>query len=474
MVRAMHEAGFEVIMDVVYNHTCESGPEGPTICWRGLDNLSYYRRTKDKISRLYDTTGCGNTLDFTNTHVTTFAVDSLRYWAKRIGIDGFRFDLAATLARLDGEFTRYHPFLYALRSDLLLGNLKMIMEPWDCGPNGWRTGQFGIPFAEWNDRFRDCTRTFWLTDVERARGGETGDMTMQSMATRLCGSADLFATDPGRGSTASVNYVACHDGFTTADLTQYRHKHNEANGENNRDGSDNNHSVNFGHEGPCSDPIITQQRERAIMNMLSTLLLSLGTPMLLAGDEFGNSQNGNNNAYTQDNETTWLDWDWLYSTEQTAELKLFNLTSRLIALRKARDLYNHEDFFTRLSKIGLLKKSDRVLLICRTERRRMMRIGRIPRSDRSPCSCSPPDEPSLLILVNGSDENVRFHLPNDIEWEMIWSSAEIATNIPDRARRSRSWPSSMRKRRTNLPGDSATICSVSIPCIGRWMRMPTV
>ncbi|WP_343018895.1 isoamylase, partial [Bifidobacterium adolescentis] len=279
MVRAMHEAGFEVIMDVVYNHTCESGPEGPTICWRGLDNLAYYRRTKDKVSRLYDTTGCGNSLDFTNTHVTTFAVDSLRYWAKRIGIDGFRFDLAATLARLDGEFTRYHPFLYALRSDLLLGNLKMIMEPWDCGPNGWRTGQFGIPFAEWNDRFRDCTRTFWLTDVERARGGETGDMTMQSMATRLCGSADLFATDPGRGSTASVNYVACHDGFTTADLTQYRHKHNEANGENNRDGSDNNHSVNFGHEGPFSDPIITQQRERAIMNMLGTLLLSLGTPM---------------------------------------------------------------------------------------------------------------------------------------------------------------------------------------------------
>lgn len=186
MVRALHEAGFEVIMDVVYNHTCESGPEGPTVCWRGLDNLAYYRRTKDKISRLYDTTGCGNTLDFTNTHVTTFAVDSLRYWAKRIGIDGFRFDLAATLARLDGEFTRYHPFLYALRSDMLLGNLKMIMEPWDCGPNGWRTGEFGIPFAEWNDRFRDCTRKFWLTDVDRMRGGEYGEMTMQEMATRLC------------------------------------------------------------------------------------------------------------------------------------------------------------------------------------------------------------------------------------------------------------------------------------------------
>lgn len=435
MVRAMHEAGFEVIMDVVYNHTCESGPEGPTICWRGLDNLAYYRRTKDEISRLYDTTGCGNSLDFTNTHVTTFAVDSLRYWAKRIGIDGFRFDLATTLARLDGEFTRYHPFLYALRSDMLLGNLKMIMEPWDCGPGGWRTGQFGIPFAEWNDRFRDCTRKFWLTDVERARGGEPGESTMQSLATRLCGSADLFATDPGRGSTASVNFVACHDGFTTADLTRYSHKHNEANGENNRDGSNDNHSVNFGHEGPCDDPIITQQRERATMNLLGTLLLSLGTPMLLAGDEFGNSQDGNNNAYTQDNETTWLDWDWLYSTEQTTELRLFNLTSRLIALRKSRDLYNHEDFFTRLSRIGLLKKSDRVHWF--------MPNGKAPHdadwtnpSVRSfAMQLLSPDEPSLLILVNGSDENVRFHLPSDIEWQMLWSSAEIAGEYPGQGTR---------------------------------------
>lgn len=430
MVRALHEAGFEVIMDVVYNHTCESGPEGPTVCWRGLDNLAYYRRTKDKISRLYDTTGCGNTLDFTNTHVTTFAVDSLRYWAKRIGIDGFRFDLAATLARLDGEFTRYHPFLYALRSDMLLGNLKMIMEPWDCGPNGWRTGEFGIPFAEWNDRFRDCTRKFWLTDVDRMRGGEYGEMTMQEMATRLCGSSDLFATDPDRGSTASVNYVACHDGFTTADLTMYKTKHNETNGENNRDGTNDNHSVNFGHEGPSGDQIIVQQRQRATMNLLGTLLLSLGTPMLLAGDEFGNSQNGNNNAYTQDNDTTWLDWDWLYSTEQTPELKQFNLTSRLITLRKSRDLYNHEDFFTRLSEIGLLKKSDRVHWY--------LPNGQMPNdadwtnpSVRSfAMQLLSPDEPSLLILINGSDEVTRFHLPKDIEWEMVWSSSEIVGEYP--------------------------------------------
>lgn len=430
MVRALHEAGFEVIMDVVYNHTCESGPEGPTICWRGLDNLSYYRRNKEKISRLYDTTGCGNTLDFTNTHVVTFAVDSLRYWAKRIGIDGFRFDLAATLARLDGDFTSYHPFLYALRSDMLLGNLKMIMEPWDVGPGGWRTGQFGIPFAEWNDRFRDTTRKFWLTDVERNRGGESGVVTMQEMATRLCGSADLFATDPGRGSTASVNYVACHDGFTMADLTCYRHKHNERNGEDNRDGTNDNHSVNFGYEGPSDDPIIIQQRERAMANMLGMLLLSLGTPMLLSGDEFGNSQNGNNNAYMQDNPTTWLDWDWLYSTEQTPELKQFDLVSRLIALRKSRDLYDHEDFFTRLSKIGLFKRSDRVHWFLPSGHAPHDADWTNPAVRTFAMQLLSPDGSGLMILINGSDEISRFHLPADKEWEMVWSSAEVSGEYP--------------------------------------------
>lgn len=430
MVRALHEAGFEVIMDVVYNHTCESGPEGPTICWRGLDNLSYYRRNKEKISRLYDTTGCGNTLDFTNTHVVTFAVDSLRYWAKRIGIDGFRFDLAATLARLDGDFTSYHPFLYALRSDMLLGNLKMIMEPWDVGPGGWRTGQFGIPFAEWNDRFRDTTRKFWLTDVERNRGGESGVVTMQKMATRLCGSADLFATDPGRGSTASVNYVACHDGFTMADLTRYRHKHNERNGEDNRDGTNDNHSVNFGYEGPSDDPIIIQQRERAMANMLGMLLLSLGTPMLLSGDEFGNSQNGNNNAYMQDNPTTWLDWDWLYSTEQTPELKQFDLVSRLIALRKSRDLYDHEDFFTRLSKIGLFKRSDRVHWFLPSGHAPHDADWTNPAVRTFAMQLLSPDGSGLMILINGSDEISRFHLPADKEWEMVWSSAEVSGEYP--------------------------------------------
>lgn len=247
MVRALHEAGFEVIMDVVYNHTCEGGVEGPTTCWRGLDALSYYRRQKGNIGRLEDTTGCGNTFDFTNTHVVTFAVDSLRYWAKRIGIDGFRFDLGVSLARLDGDFTKHHPFLYALRSDLLLGNLKLIMEPWDLGPQGWRTGGFGMPFSEWNDRFRDTVRRFWITDTQP---GAPSGIGMQEMATRLCGSSDLFATEPGRGCVSSINYVSCHDGFTLTDLTRYAVKHNEANGENNIDGSNVNHSANFGVEGP--------------------------------------------------------------------------------------------------------------------------------------------------------------------------------------------------------------------------------
>ncbi len=253
---------------------------------------------------------------------------------------------------------------------------------------------------------------------------------MQTLATRLCGSADLFATDPGRGSTASVNFIACHDGFTAADLTRYQRKHNEANGENNHDGSNDNHSVNFGHEGPSTDTIIIQQRERAVMNMLGMLLLSLGTPMLLAGDEFGNSQNGNNNAYAQDNETSWLDWDWLYSTEQTPELRQFNLISRLIALRKARNLYNHEDFFNRLSKIGLFKKSDRVHWYMPNGEKPHDADWTNPSVRAFAMQLLSANEPSLLILINGSDEITRFHLPRNIEWELVWSSAEIAGEYP--------------------------------------------
>lgn len=420
MVRALHEAGFEVIMDVVYNHTCEGGVEGPTTCWRGLDALSYYRRQKGNIGRLEDTTGCGNTFDFTNTHVVTFAVDSLRYWAKRIGIDGFRFDLGVSLARLDGDFTKHHPFLYALRSDLLLGNLKLIMEPWDLGPQGWRTGGFGMPFSEWNDRFRDTVRRFWITDTQP---GAPSGIGMQEMATRLCGSSDLFATEPGRGCVSSINYVSCHDGFTLTDLTRYAVKHNEANGENNIDGSNVNHSANFGVEGPSDDPAIIRKREQAAMNMLGTLMLSLGTPMMLAGDEFGNSQSGNNNAYAQDNDITWLNWDWIYQPRKTMQMHRLETVSRLLSIRKSLGLYHHEEFFTRLTQLGLFKPSSRVQWYLPDGTTPMDRDWFDTTIRSFAMRLLSQDEVDVLIVINGVDEVRRFTLPSDCPWQCDWSSA---------------------------------------------------
>mgnify|MGYP002982775198 FL=1 len=420
MVRALHEAGFEVIMDVVYNHTCEGGVEGPTTCWRGLDALLYYRRQKGNIGRLEDTTGCGNTFDFTNTHVVTFAVDSLRYWAKRIGIDGFRFDLGVSLARLDGDFTKHHPFLYALRSDLLLGNLKLIMEPWDLGPQGWRTGGFGMPFSEWNDRFRDTVRRFWITDTQP---GAPSGIGMQEMATRLCGSSDLFATEPGRGCVSSINYVSCHDGFTLTDLTRYAVKHNEANGENNIDGSNVNHSANFGVEGPSDDPAIIRKREQAAMNMLGTLMLSLGTPMMLAGDEFGNSQSGNNNAYAQDNDITWLNWDWMYQTRKTMQMHRLDTVSRLLSIRKSLGLYHHEEFFTRLTQLGLFKPSSRVQWYLPDGTTPMDRDWFDTTIRSFAMRLLSQDEVDVLIVINGVDEVRRFTLPSDCSWQCDWRSA---------------------------------------------------
>lgn len=420
MVRALHEAGFEVIMDVVYNHTCEGGVEGPTTCWRGLDALLYYRRQKGNIGRLEDTTGCGNTFDFTNTHVVTFAVDSLRYWAKRIGIDGFRFDLGVSLARLDGDFTKHHPFLYALRSDLLLGNLKLIMEPWDLGPQGWRTGGFGMPFSEWNDRFRDTVRRFWITDTQP---GAPSGIGMQEMATRLCGSSDLFATEPGRGCVSSINYVSCHDGFTLTDLTRYAVKHNEANGENNIDGSNVNHSANFGVEGPSDDPAIIRKREQAAMNMLGTLMLSLGTPMMLAGDEFGNSQSGNNNAYAQDNDITWLNWDWMYQPRKTMQMHRLETVSRLLSIRKSLGLYHHEEFFTRLTQLGLFKPSSRVQWYLPDGTTPMDRDWFDTTIRSFAMRLLSQDEVDVLIVINGVDEVRRFTLPSDCSWQCDWSSA---------------------------------------------------
>ena len=350
----------------------------------------------------------------------TFAVDSLRYWAKRIGIDGFRFDLGVSLARLDGDFTKHHPFLYALRSDLLLGNLKLIMEPWDLGPQGWRTGGFGMPFSEWNDRFRDTVRRFWITDTQP---GAPSGIGMQEMATRLCGSSDLFATEPGRGCVSSINYVSCHDGFTLTDLTRYAVKHNEANGENNIDGSNVNHSANFGVEGPSDDPAIIRKREQAAMNMLGTLMLSLGTPMMLAGDEFGNSQSGNNNAYAQDNDITWLNWDWIYQPRKTMQMHRLETVSRLLSIRKSLGLYHHEEFFTRLTQLGLFKPSSRVQWYLPDGTTPMDRDWFDTTIRSFAMRLLSQDEVDVLIVINGVDEVRRFTLPSDCSWQCDWSSA---------------------------------------------------
>lgn len=330
MVSLLHAAGLEVILDVVYNHTCEGGDTGPTLSWRGLDSLMYYRRTQGRPRTMIDDTGTGNTVNFSEPRVVQMTLDSLRYWVEEMGVDGFRFDLATTLGRLDNGFTRFHPLFVAMSSDPVLKEAKLIAEPWDIGPGGWQTGHFPIPFMEWNDRYRDTVRKFWLTDFEnQAANREVSGP--NDLATRLAGSADMFYNQGGaaRGPGASVNFIAAHDGFTIADLTSYNHKHNMANLENNRDGSNNNHSWNHGIEGTVesskmqddmadSSGIVEElefTRERSRRNLLTTLLVSAGTPMITAGDEFGRTQYGNNNAYCQDNAISWLDWHLSESQE---------------------------------------------------------------------------------------------------------------------------------------------------------------
>jgi isoamylase len=327
MVKLLHAAGIEVILDVVYNHTAEQSRQGATLSFRGLDNRAYYRL--DERGRDVDVTGCGNTLDLRHPIVCRMALDSLRYWVEQFHVDGFRFDLAVALARGRGDdYDPDHPFLIGVRTDPVLSRVKLIAEPWDLGLHGWRTGQFPPPFSEWNDRYRDSVRTFWLSDV-RAELSQSNTHGVQDLATRLAGSHDLFWRRD-RGPIASINYVAAHDGFTIADLTAYDRKHNLANGEDNRDGSDHNHSYNHGAEGPTDDPAINARRRRSIRNLLGTLLLSTGVPMLNGGDEFGRSQGGNNNPYCQDNEISWFDWDL-----QPWQEDLLATTRYLTGLRRA-------------------------------------------------------------------------------------------------------------------------------------------
>jgi isoamylase len=319
-INQFHAVGIEVILDVVYNHTAEGNELGPTLSFKGIDNASYYRLLPDQKRYYINDTGTGNTVNLSHQRVLQMVADSLRYWATEMRVDGFRFDLATILAREPYGFDEGGGFLDACRQDPVLSGIKLIAEPWDIGPGGYQVGQFPPGWAEWNDKFRDTVRRFWKGD----------EGVLPDFAKRISGSGDLF-NKRGRKPWASVNFVTAHDGFNLNDLVSYNDKHNEANGEDNRDGHSNNHSWNHGVEGPSDDDAINSLRERQKRNLLATMLLAHGTPMLLAGDEFGHSQGGNNNAYNQDNETTWL--DWLAIGPQAQALREF--TRKLIDIRKA-------------------------------------------------------------------------------------------------------------------------------------------
>ncbi|MEP7068393.1 MAG: glycogen debranching protein GlgX [Usitatibacter sp.] len=328
MVKTLHAAGLEVIMDVVYNHTGEGNEKGPTLSFRGIDNHAYYRLSDDRRFNA-DFTGCGNSLDLRNPRVLQMVVDSLRYWVTEMHVDGFRFDLASTLARDSPHFDAFGNFFAVLRQDPVLSPRLLIAEPWDLGEGGYQVGAFPPGWAEWNDQYRDTMRAYWKGD-----GGLIGDF-----ARRLTGSHDHFGTND-RGPCASVNFVAAHDGFTMHDLVSYNDKHNEVNGEDNRDGNTNNASWNHGAEGPTDDPEINRLREQQKRNLFATLLLSQGVPMILAGDEFGRTQRGNNNAYCQDNEINWVDWYW-----DDPKWHLLNFVKRMIRLRKEHPILRRRDFF---------------------------------------------------------------------------------------------------------------------------------
>ncbi|GGS08891.1 glycogen operon protein GlgX homolog [Streptomyces parvus] len=331
MVRALHDAGIEVILDVVYNHTAEAGELGPMLSLRGIDNRGYYRLEGDP-RRYADYTGCGNTLHVVQPQVLRLITDSLRYWVTEMGVDGFRFDLAAALARSMHDVDMLSPFLAVIAQDPVLRRVKLIAEPWDVGSGGYQVGAFPPLWTEWNDRYRDAVRDFWRGALPDVR----------DLGYRLTGSSDLYAWG-GRRPYASVNFVTAHDGFTLRDLVSYEQKHNEANGEGNRDGTNDNRAWNCGVEGESDDPEINALRRRQLRNLLTTLLLSTGVPMLVAGDEMGRTQGGNNNAYCQDNETGWVDWSLL---DQPQWRELTALTARVLTLRRTHPVLRRRAFFS--------------------------------------------------------------------------------------------------------------------------------
>jgi glycogen operon protein len=420
MVDAIHDSGIEVILDVVYNHTGEGDGQGPSLSFRGIDNLAYYRTEPDDPHRYVNDTGCGNTLNVDHPHVQALVLDSLVYWHKDMAVDGFRFDLAPVLGRTTNGFDPQHDLLQQINGHAELKTVKLIAEPWDPGPQGYQLGQFPPRFAEWNDRYRDTLRKFWR--------GESN--MLSSLAKHLHGSADIFEAS-GRPPQASINFITSHDGFTLQDLVSYEKRHNEANGENNEDGHGHNFSCNHGTEGVASDAAINQLRRMQRLNMLASLLLSKGTPMLLAGDEFGNTQGGNNNAYAQDNETGWLDWNGLESDPEflLQVQSLLRLRRELPHLHK--EVYPHGHGISEagwhdiewLNPIGKRMKfhqwhNSHALTLLLND---MDDAGR-----RSNPTTGHPR--AVAMMFNAADEAVGFSLPrmlNEAGWKLAFSSGQI-------------------------------------------------
>jgi glycogen operon protein len=407
MVRAMHDAGLEVIMDVAYNHTGEGGGQGPSISFRGIDNLTYYRMEPDDKSAYVNDTGCGNTIDTDHVRVRQLILDSLDYWATDMGVDGFRFDLASILGRRRDGFSPTHPFLAEISNLSSLRHVKLIAEPWDPGPGGYQLGHFPPRWAEWNDRYRDAVRSFWRGDP-----GASGPL-----ARRLHGSADLFEAS-NRSPAASVNFVTAHDGYTLMDLVSYAHKHNDANGENNRDGHSHNLSNNHGVEGQTDDEEINELRRRQRLNMLATLLFSQGTPMLLAGDELGHSQCGNNNAYAQDNETTWLDWS-------NADAEFTDRVSQLIQLRRETPLLRLPTYLH-----GTLETEDSTIDIFWCNRHGEPKQDEEWAASRAFSviveeTMTDGSRRAIAILINGRNQRIRLGLPETHifrDWRLAFAS----------------------------------------------------
>ena len=392
MVKRLHAAGLEVILDVVYNHTAEGGHDGPTLSLRGIDNASYYWLHKGHLRQYENFSGCGNSLRLTHPRTLQLVMDSLRYWVGEMHVDGFRFDLAASLGREDHGFDPRAGFFDCLRQDPLLSSVKLIAEPWDLGLGGYHLGGFPPGWSEWNDRFRDTTRAFWVR--ETAYRGE--------MAARVAGSSDIFKRD-GRRPQASVNFLTAHDGFTLHDLVSYNHKHNDANGEGNQDGAADNKSWNCGVEGPTDLLAINVLRGRLKRSLLASLLLSQGTPMLLGGDELGRTQAGNNNTYCQDNETSWVDW-------KSADQPLIDFTARLVAIRRRYPQLHRTRWLTGASTITgakdicWLSLDGTEMSEAQWEEPGRHAVGFLLGPDD-------PDTPTLLVLMNAEAGDAEFTLP---------------------------------------------------------------